>query len=92
MRFELFSGYSENGHVSCECPRAGWMRVVISRSEIDHYILPEQCFLQPALGQDGVYPNLPHAEIDDTIKLLNIELDCRHLHVALSLMPIVATN
>jgi len=41
-------------------------------------------------GSNGVHPNLPPAEIDDTIKLLNIELDCRHLHVDLTLIPIVA--
>jgi len=44
------------------------------------------------LGQDGVHPNLPPAEIDDTIELLNIKLDCRYLHVDLALLPIVATN
>jgi len=48
--------------------------------------------LQPALGQDGVHPNLPRAEIDDIIELLNIELDCKYLHIDLTLIPIIATN
>ena len=41
---------------------------------------------------DGIHPNLPPTEIADTIKLLNIELDCWHLHVDMALILIVATN
>ena len=48
--------------------------------------------LQPALGQDNVHPNLSPAEIDDTIELLNIELDRRHLQVDLALILIVESN
>ena len=41
MRLELFSGDFENGHVSRDCRRVGWMRVVISRrSKINHYRCP----------------------------------------------------
>jgi len=38
---------------------------------------------------DGVHPNLPPAKIDDTIELLNIKLDRRHLHVDLALIPML---
>jgi len=41
---------------------------------------------------DGVYPNLSPTAIDDTIELLNIELDCRHLYIDMTLTLIVATN
>ena len=44
-----------------------------------------------SLGQD-VHPNLSPAEIDDTIELLNIKLDRRHLHIDLALIPIVMDN
>jgi len=44
------------------------------------------------LGKDNVHPNLLSAEIDDTIKLLNIELDRRHLHVDLALIPMIENN
>jgi len=40
-------------------------------------------------GQDGIHPNLSPAKIDDTIELLNIELDRRHLHIDFALIPIV---
>ena len=46
-------------------------------------------FFKPALGKDGVHPNLPPPEIDDAIELLNIEFDRRHLQADLSLIPII---
>jgi len=44
------------------------------------------------MGKDGVHPNLSSAEIDDTIELLNIELDCRHLQVNIAIIPIVVIS
>ena len=41
------------------------------------------------MSQDDIHTNLLPTEIDDTIELLNIELDRRHLHVDLTLIPIV---
>ena len=40
-------------------------------------------------GSGWLYSNLPPAEIDDTIELLNIEFDRRHLHFDLALISIV---
>ena len=37
-------------------------------------------------------PHDPPAEIDDTIKLLILKLDCRHRHVDLALIPIVVNG
>jgi len=42
-----------------------------------------------ALGQDGVHPNLLPVEIDDTIEILNIKLDRKHLYVDLTLILII---
>ena len=42
-----------------------------------------------ALDKDGVHPNLPPAEIDDAIELLNIKLDRKHRQVDLALISIV---
>jgi len=53
------------------------------------FFFSSSIFFQPALGHNGVHPNLPPAEIYDTIELLNIELDCRHFHVNLALIPII---
>jgi len=43
-------------------------------------------------GKDDFHPNLPLVEINDTIELLNIELDRRYLHVDLALIPIVVNS
>ena len=42
-----------------------------------------------ALCKDGIHPNLPSAEIDDAIELLNIEFDRRYLQVDLALILII---
>ena len=49
-------------------------------------------FFQPALSKDGVHPNLPPAEINDTTELMNIELDRIHLQVDLALILIFVNS
>ena len=44
------------------------------------------------MGKDGIHPNPSSAKIEDTIKLLNIELDRRHLQVGLALIPIIMNS
>ena len=45
MRLELFFRHSGDDYMSCDCPRAGWTRIVISMgSETDH------CKHQPKEG------------------------------------------